>query len=142
MTLTSCCRSRSDAESIGFAGDNESGLRLVAHARRASIIEQRPGVIQTASLSWVHRSRGTPWRVGHKVFELERSLATDPVSFRQDDRVLSPPITAFWSTLLGRKRLYLRSITTFIVGSILAGTLRHSAKCSCIGSSKVRAAAR
>ena len=31
-------------------------------------------------------------------------------------------MTAFWSTLLGRKRLYLISITTFIVGSILAGT--------------------
>jgi MFS transporter, DHA2 family, multidrug resistance protein len=31
-------------------------------------------------------------------------------------------MTAFWSTLLGRKRLYLVSIATFIVGSVLAGT--------------------
>ncbi|HKV56363.1 MAG TPA: DHA2 family efflux MFS transporter permease subunit [Candidatus Binataceae bacterium] len=31
-------------------------------------------------------------------------------------------MTAFWSTLLGRKRLYLLSMTIFIVGSILAGT--------------------
>jgi MFS transporter, DHA2 family, multidrug resistance protein len=31
-------------------------------------------------------------------------------------------MTAFWSTLLGRKRLYLMSITIFIAGSMLAGT--------------------
>ena len=31
-------------------------------------------------------------------------------------------MTAFWSTLLGRKRLYLVSMMIFIVGSILAGT--------------------
>ncbi|HJU11919.1 MAG TPA: DHA2 family efflux MFS transporter permease subunit [Candidatus Binataceae bacterium] len=30
-------------------------------------------------------------------------------------------MTAFWSTLLGRKRLYLMSITIFIAGSMLAG---------------------
>jgi MFS transporter, DHA2 family, multidrug resistance protein len=33
-------------------------------------------------------------------------------------------MTAFWSRLLGRKRLYLCSMTVFIVGSILAGTSR------------------
>ncbi|MGH7931814.1 MAG: DHA2 family efflux MFS transporter permease subunit [Candidatus Binataceae bacterium] len=33
-------------------------------------------------------------------------------------------MTAFWSTLLGRKRLYLASMTIFIIGSILAGTSR------------------
>ncbi|MFZ0679970.1 DHA2 family efflux MFS transporter permease subunit [Candidatus Binatus sp.] len=33
-------------------------------------------------------------------------------------------MTAFWSTLLGRKRLFLASMTVFIVGSILAGTSR------------------
>jgi MFS transporter, DHA2 family, multidrug resistance protein len=31
-------------------------------------------------------------------------------------------MTAFWSTMLGRKRLYLLSITIFIAGSMLAGT--------------------
>jgi MFS transporter, DHA2 family, multidrug resistance protein len=31
-------------------------------------------------------------------------------------------MTAFWSTLLGRKRLFLLSMTIFIVGSALAGT--------------------
>ena len=31
-------------------------------------------------------------------------------------------MTAFWSTLLGRKRLYLVSMVTFTAGSILAGT--------------------
>lgn len=31
-------------------------------------------------------------------------------------------MTAFWSTLLGRKRLYLASMTIFIVGSVLVGT--------------------
>jgi MFS transporter, DHA2 family, multidrug resistance protein len=31
-------------------------------------------------------------------------------------------MTAFWSTLLGRKRLFLASMTVFIVGSALAGT--------------------
>lgn len=31
-------------------------------------------------------------------------------------------MTAFWSTLLGRKRLYLASMTIFTLGSILAGT--------------------
>ncbi|HUN57856.1 MAG TPA: DHA2 family efflux MFS transporter permease subunit [Candidatus Binataceae bacterium] len=31
-------------------------------------------------------------------------------------------MTAFWSTLLGRKRLFLMSMTIFIVGSALAGT--------------------
>lgn len=31
-------------------------------------------------------------------------------------------MTAFWSTLLGRKRLFLISMTIFIVGSALAGT--------------------
>jgi MFS transporter, DHA2 family, multidrug resistance protein len=33
-------------------------------------------------------------------------------------------MTAFWSRLLGRKRLYLCSMTIFITGSILAGTSR------------------
>jgi MFS transporter, DHA2 family, multidrug resistance protein len=33
-------------------------------------------------------------------------------------------MTAFWSTLLGRKRLYLASMMIFITGSILAGTSR------------------
>jgi MFS transporter, DHA2 family, multidrug resistance protein len=33
-------------------------------------------------------------------------------------------MTAFWSTLLGRKRLYLVSMTVFTLGSILAGTSR------------------
>ncbi|MGA2412132.1 MAG: MFS transporter, partial [Candidatus Binataceae bacterium] len=31
-------------------------------------------------------------------------------------------MTAFWSTLLGRKRLFLASMTIFTLGSILAGT--------------------
>jgi MFS transporter, DHA2 family, multidrug resistance protein len=31
-------------------------------------------------------------------------------------------MTAFWSTLLGRKRLYLLSMTVFTLGSVLAGT--------------------
>ena len=33
-------------------------------------------------------------------------------------------MTAFWSTLLGRKRLYLASMTIFIIASVLAGTSR------------------
>jgi MFS transporter, DHA2 family, multidrug resistance protein len=33
-------------------------------------------------------------------------------------------MTAFWSTLLGRKRLYLASMAIFTLGSILAGTSR------------------
>lgn len=40
-------------------------------------------------------------------------------------------MTAFWSTLLGRKRLYLISITIFIVGSMLAGTARTFAQLLC-----------
>jgi MFS transporter, DHA2 family, multidrug resistance protein len=40
-------------------------------------------------------------------------------------------MTAFWSTLLGRKRLYLISITIFIVGSMLAGTAQSFAQLLC-----------
>jgi MFS transporter, DHA2 family, multidrug resistance protein len=40
-------------------------------------------------------------------------------------------MTAFWSTLLGRKRLYLISITIFIAGSMLAGTARTFAQLLC-----------
>jgi MFS transporter, DHA2 family, multidrug resistance protein len=40
-------------------------------------------------------------------------------------------MTAFWSTLLGRKRLYLISITIFIVGSMLAGTAQTFGQMLC-----------
>ncbi|MGH7985088.1 MAG: DHA2 family efflux MFS transporter permease subunit [Candidatus Binataceae bacterium] len=33
-------------------------------------------------------------------------------------------MTPFWSTLLGRKRLFIASVTIFIIGSVLAGTSR------------------
>src|SRR5215469_14596099 len=40
-------------------------------------------------------------------------------------------MTAFWSTLLGRKRLYLISITIFIAGSMLAGTAQTFTQMLC-----------
>jgi MFS transporter, DHA2 family, multidrug resistance protein len=40
-------------------------------------------------------------------------------------------MTAFWSTLLGRKRLYLISITIFIAGSMLAGTAQSFTQMLC-----------